>query len=251
MKGMSSKKTAGFLTKEEIIEILLKGKVDLKGQFVLGSNYTFMVQLEHQAGVIEAVYKPLKGEMPLWDFPPETLAARETAAYLVSEALGWQLVPPTVMRPEGPFGKGSLQLFIPHDPDLNYFSFSADLRQMLRPVALFDLITNNADRKGSHIIVDESRHFRLIDQGLCFHAQPKLRTVIWDFSGEKIPASLIDDLKNFLDGLNSTSTWAQQISNLLYQEEFAALKSRIQQVINHPEFPSPDLNTRPFPWPLV
>jgi uncharacterized repeat protein (TIGR03843 family) len=248
---MSDKKTSGLLTKEEIIEILLKGKVDLKGQFVLGSNYTFMVQLEHQNCVIEAVYKPLKGEIPLWDFPPETLSARETAAYLVSEALGWQLVPPTVMRLEGPFGKGSLQLFIPHDPQMNYFSFSADMRQMLRPLALFDLIANNADRKGSHIIVDENRHFWLIDQGLCFHAQPKLRTVIWDFASEKIPANLVTDIHKLIEKLAPDGYLKKQLSNLLNPEEITSFRERIQKVINNPYFPSPDMNKRPFPWPLV
>jgi len=248
---MPTNKSVGYLTKEEIIEILLKGKVDLKGQFVLGSNYTFMVQLEHQSNTIQAVYKPLKGEIPLWDFPAETLTARETAAYLVSEAMGWELVPPTIMRPEGPFGKGSLQLFIAHDPDLNYFSTSAEIRQQLRPVALFDLIINNADRKGSHIIIDEDLHIWLIDHGLCFHALPKLRTVIWDFAGETIPEKLIADLEKMLENLNPGSELNKQLSTLLDQNEVAAFRSRILDVVDHPLFPSPDMDKRQFPWPLV
>ena len=155
----------------------------MKGQFLFGSNYSFLVSLEYNGNQLEAIYKPGKGQMPLWDFPSESLADREVAAYIICEALGWNLVPPTVIRHNADFGKGSVQLFIPHDPDQNYFTFSKKMKERLIPVALFDLVINNADRKGSHILMDERKEMWLIDHGLCFHTEPKLRTVIWDFSG--------------------------------------------------------------------
>jgi len=241
----------GELTKQEIIEILLNGEMDLQGQFTLGSNYTFLVNLTHHSRSIQAIYKPLKGEIPLWDFPPETLAAREAAAFIVSEALDWELVPPTAVRDSGTFGKGSLQLFIPHDPNLNYFSFDRKTGLRLKQTALFDLVINNADRKGSHIILDEDEHIWLIDHGLCFHSIPKLRTVIWDFAGQAIDAKWVKDLEIFLDHLLKDAALKQSLKQFLEPEEIAALKSRILFIINHPVFPSPDVNKRQFPWPLI
>jgi hypothetical protein len=239
------------LTKDRTLEILREGKADLKGQFVLGSNYTFLVKLKRGRDSIQAVYKPQKGEMPLWDFPEESLAARECAAYAVSEALGWELVPPTIMRPDGPFGPGSYQAFITHDPEQHYFSFAEAIHERLRPTALFDLIINNADRKGGHILLDKDDHIWLIDHGLCFHAQPKLRTVIWDFSGQPIDPSLLDALQTLHTSLVSETGIRQQLSELLQKNELDALKSRIKFYIDHPVYPPPDENQRQFPWPLV
>lgn len=244
-----SKKPA--LSKDKILEILREGKTDLKGQFVLGSNYTFLVKLKYGGDSFQAVYKPQKGEMPLWDFPEESLAARESAAYLVSEALGWELVPPTIMRSDGPFGPGSYQYFIPHDPEQHYFTFDEAIHERLRPTALFDLIINNADRKGGHILLGEDGHIWLIDHGLCFHAQPKLRTVIWDFSGQPIESTLLDALLTFHANLAAETEISRQLSELLQKNELDALKSRIKFYIDHPVYPPPDENQRQFPWPLV
>ena len=239
------------LSKEETIDVLLHGTIDLQGQFALGSNYTFLVRLDYQSKSFNAVYKPLKGEMPLWDFPPESLAAREAAAFALSEALQWDLVPPTVIRENAPFGKGSMQLFIPHDPDMHYFSFDQSVRSQLRNTVIFDLLINNADRKGSHIILDKSGHIWLIDHGLCFHTTSKLRTVICDFSGESISKVKIGQLKKLLDALKQKSKFYSELSHLLNKKEIEALKSRILFIINHPVFPEPDQNKRQFPWPLV
>ena len=150
---------------------LQQGEMTVQGEFLWGSNYTFLVQVEHEGTQLAAVYKPSRGERPLWDFPTASLAHREVAAYLVSEASGWQLVPATVHRKDGPAGAGSLQVFIDHDPEYHYFNFSAEDRQRLRRVALFDLLINNADRKGSHILIDPDDHLWLIDHGaaLYFH----------------------------------------------------------------------------------
>jgi hypothetical protein len=146
---------------------------------------------------VPAVYKPSKGEQPLWDFPENSLAWREVAAYLVSEALGWNFVPYTILRDEGPFGPGSLQQFIDYDPNYHYFTFKDEDKARLRPVVLFDLLLNNADRKGSHVIIQKrTRKMFLIDHGLCFHEEDKLRTVIWDFAGQPMPPELLADLEN-------------------------------------------------------
>ncbi len=167
---------------------LEQGEIELKGQFMLGSNYTFLVNVICPGQEIQAVYKPMRGEQLLWDFPEASLAGREVAAYLVSEALGFGFVPLTILR-DGPFGHGSLQQYIDHNPNLHYFNLKPADRPRLRPVALFDLLINNADRKGGHILIQKrTRKLFLIDHGLCFHAEDKLRTVIWDFAGEQIPA---------------------------------------------------------------
>lgn len=242
---------ATTLTKDDVVMILEQGDINLQGRFVLGSNYTFFVQLEYSGKSIDAVYKPMRGERPLWDFPPETLAAREMAAFLFSDALGWELVPPTVMRSEGPFGKGSMQLYIPHNPKLNYFSLDYTTRENLKQCALFDLVINNADRKGSHIILDESNHIWLIDHGLCFHTEEKNRTVIWDFGGKQIPEEDITDLKAMLNHLKPKTDLLTKLSGLLNPLEIAALKTRLVFIINHPVFPLPDEKKCQFPWPLI
>src|SRR3990172_8423486 len=145
-------------TDKSLLTALEKGQITIQGEFLWGSNYTFQVLVEHEGKTLQAVYKPTRGERPLWDFPKASLARREVAAFLVSEVLGWSLVPPTVYRRQAPIGPGSLQLYVEHDPEYHYFNFSQVDRQRLRPVALFDLLINNADRKGSHLLIDENQH---------------------------------------------------------------------------------------------
>jgi hypothetical protein len=218
---------------------------------VLGSNYAFLVSLDCKGRKLKAVYKPQKGEMPLYDFPEESLAGREVAAYLVSEALGWDFVPPTVIRKRAKFGAGSLQEFIPHNPEKTYFSFDDAIRERLRPVVVFDLILNNADRKGSHILLNRKGNFKLNDHGLCFHSEPKLRTVIWDFSGQPIPEEIISDIKNLADKLVEPNPLFMSLAQFLGLEEISALENRARTLIERPVFPQPDPERRPFPWPLV
>ena len=179
----------------DILKALTQRTFDVAGQFVHGSNYTFLVELTWQDWHLEAVYKPSRGERPLWDFPQGTLANREVAAYEVSRALEWTFVPPTVLRNDGPAGPGSLQHYVDLDPDRHYFNMTAKERQQLRPVAMFDALINNADRKGGHVLLGPDDHIWLIDHGLCFHQEPKLRTVIWDFAGDSIPPALIEQLR--------------------------------------------------------
>jgi uncharacterized repeat protein (TIGR03843 family) len=199
--------------------------------------------------VLQSVYKPSRGERPLWDFPPASLARREAAAYLVSEALGWELVPPTVYRQKAPIGPGSLQLFVEHDPELNYFSLSEAQRQRLRPVVLFDLLVNNADRKGSHLLYDNNHHLWLIDHGICFHVENKLRTVIWDFIGEPIPIKLLDDLRCFRQLLMPEQDLYMKLQPLLNQKEIQALAKRAERLISLGQFPAPNPEERSIPWP--
>jgi uncharacterized repeat protein (TIGR03843 family) len=231
-----------------ILDILQTGELELKGQFTWGSNYTFLVNV---GGEVEGVYKPQSGEQPLWDFPAETLAGREVAAYLVSEALGWELVPPTVLRSDGPFGPGSLQLRVQHDPEQHYFTFDAATKARLRPGAAFDLIANNADRKGGHILLDGDGKLWLIDHGICFHEEHKLRTVIWDFAGEPLPADLLADISRLAAVLQPGGALESQLGAYLSPAELAALRARVTALLADPVFPAPPEGERNTPWPPV
>jgi len=235
---------------EPLQSTLLHGKLELKGQFMLGSNYTFLVEARHDGQTLQAVYKPQRGERPLWDFPEESLAGREVAAYHVSRALGWGLVPLTVLR-DGPLGPGSLQQYIEYDPDYHYFNFSETDRQRLRPTALFDLLVNNADRKGSHVLVDESGRIWLIDHGVCFHEEDKLRTVIWDFAGEAIPPDLLIPLAALPPALTGTSGLRADLGRYLSPGEIAALQKRAKALLAKPVYPHPPRDRRAYPYPPV
>jgi uncharacterized repeat protein (TIGR03843 family) len=236
---------------ETIITTMQTSPLALKGEFVWGSNHTFLVEATSPEGAFLAVYKPTRGERPLWDFPEASLARREAAAFIVSQALGWDMVPPTVYRPDGPFGAGSLQLFIDHDPEYHYFNLKEADRQRLRPVALFDLLINNADRKGSHIIFGPDDHLWLIDHGICFHAEPKLRTVIWDFAGEIFPTALTADLTTFQQKLEPEGDLFAALQPLLEMDEIAALSTRLARLLKRGKFPKPPSNQRPIPWPPI
>lgn len=239
------------MDKEKTLQLLLIGDLDITGQFTWGSNYTFLTKVRSATTVLDAVYKPQRGERPLWDFPAETLAGREVAAFLVSEALGWDLVPPTVFRPDGPLGPGSLQIHVTHDPEQHYFTFDAETRERLRQVALFDLLVNNADRKGGHILLGAEGKLWLIDHGISFHAEPKLRTVVWDFVGEEFPADLLTDLERLEDQLQPKAGLRKELRTYLSAEELAALATRLAQLLADPRFPAPPEGVRATPWPLV
>jgi len=246
---MPAQETPLELTK--VLNVLQYGEITIKGEFIWGSNYTFLAEVTHNGDKIKSVYKPSRGERPLWDFPPTSLARREAAAYLVSEALGWKLVPPTVYRKKAPIGPGSLQLFIEHDPELHYFNLSESDRQSLRPVVLFDLLINNADRKGSHLLYDSEHHLWLIDHGICFHSEDKLRTVIWDFAGEPIPEDLKVDLRNLHHSLTPATHLYKQLQELLNPPEIKALAARAGYLITLNLFPLPEPDQRSFPWPPI
>ncbi len=234
-----------------IIEALHKGVLELQGQFLSGSNYTFLGDLSYGTLAFQVVYKPIRGEQPLWDFPHGSLSRREVAAYLISEALGWGLVPPTVLRKDGPLGPGSLQQYVDHDPNDHYFNFEDKDRQRLRPVVVFDLILNNADRKGGHILRDAQNHLWLIDHGLCFHAEEKLRTVVWDFSGEEIPHELMASVSELIVQLKEGEDLHGQLMQYLRPGEITAMLSRARRLCETGRFPSPPASRRSYPWPPV
>lgn len=231
------------MTSAEIQQAFTHGEYQLKGQFTLGSNYTFLVDVIHKEKIYQGVYKPTRGEQPLWDFPEDTLSLRETAAYLLSEALGFHLVPFTIYREDGPYGPGSLQQFIEYDFEYHYFNFSPEDKEKLRPVALFDILVNNADRKGSHIFFEkESHHLYAIDHGICFHEEDKLRTVIWNFAGQPIPDEL-------LAPLSQTESWSALLEQYLSPNEIRALIQRAHRICETKLFPRPLQGRRAYPYP--
>jgi uncharacterized repeat protein (TIGR03843 family) len=219
------------------------GDLEIKGQFTLGSNYTFLVDVTYQDSTHPAVYKPTQGEQPLWDFEENTLALREVAAYLVSEALGFHFVPFTTLREDGPYGAGSLQQFIEHDPNYHYFTFTDEDKAKLTPVVLFDLLTNNADRKGGHVFFEDgTRKLFAIDHGICFHAEDKLRSVLWDFGGQKIP----DDL---MARISLSPNLLAELEPYLSPNEITALGARADSIIQKGVFPTPPPDRRSCPYP--
>jgi uncharacterized repeat protein (TIGR03843 family) len=209
------------------------------------SNATFLVELAMDDTIGHAIYKPLRGERPLWDFP-RALYRREVAAYLLSEALGWGVVPLTIEREDGPFGEGSLQSFVPADFEQHYFTLREDgaHHDRLKQICVFDLLANNADRKGGHCLLCADGIFA-IDNGLTFHVEPKLRTVIWDFGGEPIPAPLLDDVRHLID-----AALPDPLASLLAPDEREALVRRGRALIAQGVFPIDHSGMR-YPWPLV
>ena len=223
---------------------------DLEGIMRWGSNYAALVNLKYDDHVIEAVYKPQRGERPLWDFPAGTLCYREVLSYYISEELGWQLVPPTTLR-NGPHGIGSFQLFVPHDPEIHYFTLDDRFEEQLKKYAVFDAIINNADRKGGHILLGERNKLWGIDHGLTFHPTPKLRTVVWDFADEAIPEVVLRDVARLHDRIRDETNPARlMIDQYLNTHETESLLVRIKYLLDCKRFPKPGAGPS-FPWPPV
>lgn len=240
------------LETEQTLKTLQEGNLILEGQFVYGSNTTLLVTAQYQGQDLKAVYKPVRGERPLWDFPKQTLAKREIAAFLVSESLGWGLVPPTVYRTDEVLtGPGSLQLFIEHNPEYHYFNFNNADKARLPEVMLFDHLVNNADRKSGHLLVDSNGKLWLIDHGVCFHQDDKLRTVIWDHAGQPIPGNLLADLAALIPAIKPEGKLAIDLKPYLLPTEINALRERGQWLLETGVFPIPPEDRRAYPWPLV
>jgi hypothetical protein len=235
------------ITATRVLTALSQGTMEMKGLLPWGSNYTFLVYMEHDGLRLPAVYKPARGERPLWDFPDGTLYKRETAAYVVSEALGWGFVPPTVAR-DGDEGPGSVQFFVDADPDSHYFNFPEEQKESLKSIVAFDIIANNADRKGGHVLRDRQGEVWAIDHGLCFHTDSKLRTVIWDFAGQPIPDDTAKSLRKFCDLLVPSSDLYTLLEQLLSPAEVTALRRRTDRLLRVGCFPQPG-GGRNYPWP--
>lgn len=231
----------------EALTILAKGQVELAGRLPWSSNGTFLAELCLEGVTMRAVYKPLRGERPLWDFP-DGLYQREVAAYTLSAALGWHMVPETVARDDGPYGPGSYQRFVDADFTEHYFTLleQSQHHDALRRIAAFDLVANNADRKSGHCLLADDGYVWGIDHGLCFAVAPKLRTVMWDFAGEPIPEGLCGDLARF-----AAAAPPRALLDLLHADEVEATLARAAAVVRLGEFPNPDPDRRPYPWPMV
>jgi len=227
------------------LDLLAGGAITIKGRIARSSNATFLVEVTLNDTTGLAVYKPEQGERPLWDFPPG-LFKREVATYLLSETLGWGLVPATVER-EGPLGPGSVQRFVDADFQQHYFTLRENPanRERLKQICLLDLVANNADRKSGHCLLGRDALIYAIDNALTFHAEPKLRTVIWEFSGQVIPKAMLADVRRVLaKGL------PRSLAALLDPEEQEALIARAHAVAKEGRFPA-ETGGWSYPWPLV
>lgn len=241
---------------DTVLDALLDGEVHAEhGMMRWGSNYTFLVTVTHGEHQFMGIYKPRMGERPLWDFPDGTLCQRETAAFVVSEMLDWDIVPPTVLR-EGPRGMGSVQAFINHDPHDHYFTIRESeiyevVMKQIQQMAAFDAIVNNADRKGGHCLLDEDQRVWGIDHGLTFHPAHKLRTVIWDFAGHPIAEDILLDLQALCGKLSDeTDAGMQQLLELINSHELSAMKTRVDRLVQTGVYPMPGPGPN-RPWPAV
>ncbi len=239
------------VSQERVLHALRGGEIAVEGLIPWSSNATLLVTIRDDEWELLAVYKPQRGERPLWDFPFGTLGMRETASYLVSEALGWGLVPPTVLR-RGPQGLGSVQFYVHAREKAHFFTIRDDpaYADDLRRLAAFDAVTNNADRKSGHCLVDEQGRLWAIDNALTFHDEPKLRTVIWDFAGESLPPDVMGDLRALQEAVAKGCPLSQALEELLSEPEMAALRHRLARLIHTGRFPEPGPG-RPTPWPLI
>jgi uncharacterized repeat protein (TIGR03843 family) len=228
----------------EAIDVLTRGALTVKGRLPYSSNFTLLVEAVLDEVTMLAVYKPMRGERPLWDFP-RGLFRREIAAWHLSEALGWGLVPLTIPR-EGPHGEGSLQQFVHADFEQHYFTLRevTEHAETLKRLCAFDLVANNADRKSGHCLLVGDAIYA-IDNGLCFHVEPKLRTVIWDFVGQPVPEPILADLRRFVG-----RPLPPPLTELLDEDECRALRSRARALLRKGCFPG-DVIGHGYPWPLV
>ncbi|MGE3075797.1 MAG: hypothetical protein AB7N24_18925 [Dehalococcoidia bacterium] len=215
------------------------------------SNYVYIAQMAAGEQQFAAIYKPHKGESPLWDFADGHLYKHEAAAYEFSKLLGWDMVPPTVVR-DGPQGIGSVQVFVPHDPEEHFFvqREREELLPQLMRMCAFDAVANNADRKGGHCLLDDRGHIWGIDHGLCFHPAPKLRSVIWEWAGDEVPAEFLDDLEEAGLEIAGESDAAAPLLALLHEHEAAAMLGRIERMLKEKTYPVPG-QARHYPWPMV
>ncbi len=235
----------------EPLDLLRAGDIEVKGRLPWSSNGTFLVDLRRPGpgpdgtvDLVRAVYKPAAGERALWDYPTG-LFRRERAVYVVSEALGWGLVPETVLR-DGPLGPGSVQRFVAADFKEHYFSLleRPEHHDALRAIALFDLLVNNGDRKAGHCLLGEDGRLWAIDHGLCLHDEPKLRTVIWDFAGQAFPPERVDDVRRL------ALAPPAELGELLSADEVDALVGRAAGLVRRPFFPAARSHWA-YPWPLI
>lgn len=237
------------VSQDEAMALLGRGELTVEGRLVDASNATFYCAVQADGVAAAAVYKPIAGERPLWDFPDGTLAEREVAAYETSVAMGWSIVPPTVLR-DGPAGPGMVQLWMDVDDtiEITRFMRRSDL-DALRQIAVFDAVINNADRKGGHLLpLTDGRVFG-VDHGVSFHAEDKLRTVLWQWAGERLSGDLRDALARVRDELDGAL--GERLHELLTRREVSRTRHRIAQLLTRGRFPEPGDGWPPVPWPPI
>ncbi|MDF3289041.1 SCO1664 family protein [Streptomyces silvisoli] len=256
------------------VELLAKGELTVRGQVREASNAVLYCTVQYDGGKANCVYKPIAGERPLWDFPDGTLAAREVAAYLVSDATGWDLVPPTVLR-DGPYGEGMCQLWIEADPGAELLALVEDDEpgdgwravafaevgegrtallvhaddERLRRLAVLDSVINNADRKGGHLLPTADGHLYGIDHGVSFHTDDKLRTLLWGWAGEPLTEDARTALQRLSEALGDDL--GERLSPLLTDAELAALRARVETLLTTGRHPEPSGRWPAIPWPPV
>jgi uncharacterized repeat protein (TIGR03843 family) len=250
--ALEGRQVAGHLEKAAAVRLLTKGEVSVVGRLMTASNSTFFclvqgVDVESGKSVAASVvYKPIRGERPLYDFPDGTLACREVAAYAVSEASGWEIVPPTVLR-DGPFGEGMVQLWVEVDESLDLAELIESDNVALRRMAVLDAVMNNADRKGGHLLPLAGGRVQGCDNGLCFAVEPKLRTVLWRWRGQP----LTDEERAVLERLHTelAGRLGDELVPLLTPAEVRATSRRIEALLEAGCLPRPDRNRPAIPWP--
>jgi hypothetical protein len=249
-----------------VLDILRSGEIELVGRLVESSNNALLVRVTHElagahawepgdasplAGLgpgFYAVWKPTAGERPLFDFPMGTLTRREVAAYRLSEAAGWAIVPPTVLR-EGPFGEGMLQRWIEVDPEADVVAMLTGDDPRLRRIALFDAVTNNTDRKGGHLLPVPGGHLYAVDHGVTFSEQPKLRTILWAWEGQPFEAEERATLERLAAALAAGATLDRELRELLFEPEVDATRARLAALLAEGLFPGPNPDWPAVPWP--
>jgi hypothetical protein len=230
------------------LELLTHGDIEVAGRLVEASNATLYCQVSHQGRTAACVYKPVAGERPLWDFPTGSLAGREVAAYEVSRASGWDIVPPTVYR-DGPFGPGMCQLWIDADPEVDLVALArSGATPALRSMAVFDAVINNADRKIGHLLPTSDGHLYGCDHGVCFAEEYKLRTVLWQWRGNALPEESVAALQRLLAALDGGAL-AAALREWLTAAEVAATQVRTALLLRHGKHPQPPQDWPAVPWP--
>ena len=235
------------MAEEKFEEAINSGRIEITGRLVDASNATLFGTIDFEDQRIQIVYKPVAGERPLWDFDTGNLASREVAAYLLSQAGGFHLVPTTVLR-EGPFGLGAVQRWIDVNPELDLITWAQSQDSRLRKMALFDAIINNTDRKFGHILLDDKGNLYGCDHGVTFHSEAKLRTVIWQFADQELTSEEVDQLDLLAKRLNALEL---DLRDLLSEVELYALNGRISDLRENRRFPLPNPEWPAVPWPPV
>jgi uncharacterized repeat protein (TIGR03843 family) len=241
-----SEPTRFELSVAQLRAVLIDGELTIEGRLVDASNTTLYASVSLGAISLTCVYKPIAGERPLWDFPEGTLAGREVGAYLVSEATGWDVVPLTVMR-DGPLGPGMCQLWIDIDEDADVLALLHSDHPGLRRLAVFDAVVNNADRKGGHLLPTPGGHVYGVDHGVCFSAEDKLRTVLWQWRGTALPDDALDTLAALRTDL--AGDLGTELRELLTAREVSATRRRVDRLLRERCFPQPGEGWPAVPWP--